>query len=94
MTFIQQAGRNKHEHICESLEIFAAEVMPEFKEREAERERRKAEELAPYIEAALARKVPMAELADADIPVFKSLGRQVSEVSESEQSIYERPAAG
>ncbi len=94
VTFIQQAGRNKHEHICESLEIFAAEVMPEFKEREAERERKKAEELAPYIEAALARKVPMAELADEDIPVFKSLGRQVSEVSESEQSIYERPAAG
>ena len=94
VTFIQQAGRNRHEHICESLEIFAAEVMPEFKEREAERERKKAEELAPYIEAALARKVPMAELADEDIPVFKSLGRQVSEVSESERSIYERPAAG
>ena len=94
VTFIQQAGMNKHEHICESLEIFAAQVMPEFKEREAERERKKAEELAPYIEAALARKVPMAELADEDIPVFKSLGRQVSEVSASEPSIYERPAAG
>ena len=94
VTFIQQAGRNKHEHICESLEIFAAEVMPEFKEREAERERRKAEELAPYIEAALARKVPMQELEDADIPVFKSLGRQVSETSANEASIYERPAAG
>ena len=94
VTFIQQAGMNRHEHICESLKIFAAEVMPEFKEREAERERRKAEELAPYIEAALARKVPMAQLADEDIPVFKSLGRQVSEVSASEPSIYERPAAG
>ena len=94
VTFIQQAGMNRHEHICESLEIFAAEVMPEFKEREAERERRKAEELAPYIEAALARKAPMAQLADEDIPVFKSLGRQVSEVSASEPSIYERPAAG
>ena len=56
VTFIQQAGRNKHEHICESLELFAAEVMPEFKAREAERERRKMEELAPYLEAAMARK--------------------------------------
>ncbi len=37
--FIQQGGRNKHEHICESLELFAAEVMPEFKAREAERGR-------------------------------------------------------
>jgi len=36
VTFIQQAGRNKHEHICESLEFFASEVMPKFKAREAD----------------------------------------------------------
>ncbi len=24
---------NKHEHICEALELFAADVMPEFKSR-------------------------------------------------------------
>ncbi|HLQ62783.1 MAG TPA: LLM class flavin-dependent oxidoreductase, partial [Candidatus Acidoferrales bacterium] len=28
--FISQSGRNRHEHICESLELFAREVMPEF----------------------------------------------------------------
>ena len=28
--FLAQAGRTKHEHICESLELFAREVMPEF----------------------------------------------------------------
>ncbi|MGH7899914.1 MAG: LLM class flavin-dependent oxidoreductase, partial [Candidatus Binatia bacterium] len=27
--FLQQAGRNQHGHICESLELFAREVMPE-----------------------------------------------------------------
>jgi alkanesulfonate monooxygenase SsuD/methylene tetrahydromethanopterin reductase-like flavin-dependent oxidoreductase (luciferase family) len=27
---LNQAGRNAHEHICESLDLFAAEVMPEF----------------------------------------------------------------
>ena len=27
---LNQAGRNTHEHICESLELFAKEVMPEF----------------------------------------------------------------
>ena len=54
--FIQQGGRNRHDHICESLELFAGEVMPEFKEREAERERAKAERLAPAIEAAMERK--------------------------------------
>jgi alkanesulfonate monooxygenase SsuD/methylene tetrahydromethanopterin reductase-like flavin-dependent oxidoreductase (luciferase family) len=28
--FLNQAGRNSHEHICEALELFATEVMPEF----------------------------------------------------------------
>lgn len=82
VTFIQQAGMNKHEHICESLELFAAEVMPEFKEREAEREAKKQEELAPYIEAALARKQTLPQLSDDEIPSFVSLGRQVAEAQE------------
>src|SRR5262245_16596136 len=47
VTFIQQAGMNQHEHICEALELFASDVMPEFKGRMAERERRKQQELAP-----------------------------------------------
>jgi alkanesulfonate monooxygenase SsuD/methylene tetrahydromethanopterin reductase-like flavin-dependent oxidoreductase (luciferase family) len=56
--FVSQAGRNRHEHICESLELFAREVMPVFHEGEAERERAKAERLAPAVEAALARREP------------------------------------
>jgi alkanesulfonate monooxygenase SsuD/methylene tetrahydromethanopterin reductase-like flavin-dependent oxidoreductase (luciferase family) len=28
--FLNQAGKNPHEHICEGLELFAREVMPEF----------------------------------------------------------------
>jgi alkanesulfonate monooxygenase SsuD/methylene tetrahydromethanopterin reductase-like flavin-dependent oxidoreductase (luciferase family) len=79
VTFIQQAGMNKHEHICESLEIFAKEVMPEFKEREEERETKKDAELAPYIEAAMARKQYMEMPADEDIPVFPALGRSIIE---------------
>ena len=79
VTFIQQAGMNKHEHICEYLELFAHEVMPEFKAREAEREAKKAEELAPYIEAALARKDFMPTPDDKDIPVFPALGRSIVE---------------
>jgi alkanesulfonate monooxygenase SsuD/methylene tetrahydromethanopterin reductase-like flavin-dependent oxidoreductase (luciferase family) len=31
--FFSQCGDRKHEHIMESLELFAREVMPEFKER-------------------------------------------------------------
>jgi hypothetical protein len=70
--FLQQAGRNAHDHICESLELFAAEVMPEFKAELAEREARKQRELAPFIAAALGRKRWMKPLADHDIPVVKA----------------------
>lgn len=70
--FMQQAGRNKHEHICQSLELFAKEVMPEFKAEVAAREARKREELAPYIEAALKRKNWMKPLEDHEIPVVQA----------------------
>ena len=93
VTFIQQAGMNKHAHICESLELFAAEVMPEFRAREAEREQRKNEELAPYIEAALARKVGMRKPADKDIPTYMALGRRITEEQQDKPSIYESPAS-
>src|SRR5271154_4680796 len=62
--FLQQAGRNRHDHICDALELFAAEVMPAFKAEAAAREARKAEELAPHIAAALKRKTWMRPLAD------------------------------
>jgi alkanesulfonate monooxygenase SsuD/methylene tetrahydromethanopterin reductase-like flavin-dependent oxidoreductase (luciferase family) len=70
--FLQQAGRNRHDHICEALELFASEVMPEFKTEAAKREARKAEELAPSIAAALKRKSWMKPLADDEIPVVKA----------------------
>ena len=79
VVFIQQGGRNRHEHICESLELFAAKVMPEFKENEAERQREKLEELAPYLEKAMERKQRMRELADDEIPDVKAYGRQITE---------------
>lgn len=70
--FLQQAGRNRHEHICEALELFSAEVMPQFKAEAAEREKRKAADLAPYVAAALKRKAWMKPLADHEIPVVKA----------------------
>jgi alkanesulfonate monooxygenase SsuD/methylene tetrahydromethanopterin reductase-like flavin-dependent oxidoreductase (luciferase family) len=79
VAFIQQGGRNKHEHICEALELFARDVMPEFKEKAEARQKRKAEELAPYIEQAFARKQKMRELADDEIPTVVALGRQVAQ---------------
>jgi alkanesulfonate monooxygenase SsuD/methylene tetrahydromethanopterin reductase-like flavin-dependent oxidoreductase (luciferase family) len=78
--FIQQGGNNRHEHICESLELFAREVMPEFKERDAARQARKMEALAPYIDAAFERKKAMPPLAEHDIPTYEAYGLTVAEV--------------
>ena len=56
--FVLQAGTNKHEDICEAIELFGKQVMPEFAERRDQSERSKAERLAPAIEAALKRRSP------------------------------------
>ena len=82
VVFLQQAGRNRHDHICQSLELFAAEVMPAFKAGVAEREAKKAAELAPYLEAAMARKRWMAPLQDHEIPVVPA-SRAKAQVNES-----------
>jgi alkanesulfonate monooxygenase SsuD/methylene tetrahydromethanopterin reductase-like flavin-dependent oxidoreductase (luciferase family) len=82
--FVMQAGRNRHEHIMESLELFATEVMPEFKERDPAHVARKQERFAPIVEAALARKVD-------DRPVLpdgysmKAIPKQMIELAGNDQ---------
>ena len=53
LIFVMQAGRNRHEHICESIELFASEVLPEFAQRADEADAQRAERFAPAIGAAL-----------------------------------------
>lgn len=67
--FLQQGGKNQHEHICESLETFNSEVYDEFAEGRENRESEKAERLAPYIEAALARRKTRPPLSDGEIDI-------------------------
>jgi alkanesulfonate monooxygenase SsuD/methylene tetrahydromethanopterin reductase-like flavin-dependent oxidoreductase (luciferase family) len=94
VSFIQQGGRNKHEHICEALELFAKEVMPEFKASEAARKKKKDEELAPFVEKALARKARMKPLKDEDIPRVVALGRQIAEQARAAGEPAPMPPAG
>ena len=54
--FCSQAGKNRHEHIMESLELFGKEVLPEFAERDPKRSSDKEQRLAPIIDAVMARK--------------------------------------
>jgi len=56
LIFVSQAGRNRHEHVCESLELFAREVMPEFAERADAHETDKLRRLHGATEQALARR--------------------------------------
>lgn len=60
--FVLQAGKNRHEHIMESIELFGREVLPEFVERDADAQRRKMQRLQPHIDAAMARKPAPAEV--------------------------------
>jgi hypothetical protein len=47
---LNQAGRNTHEDICASLDLFAREVMPEFHARDGEHQAWKKRVLAGEIE--------------------------------------------
>jgi alkanesulfonate monooxygenase SsuD/methylene tetrahydromethanopterin reductase-like flavin-dependent oxidoreductase (luciferase family) len=58
LIFVSQAGRNRHEHICESLELFGQEVLPEFAERADAADAAKAERLEQAVAAARARRPP------------------------------------
>jgi alkanesulfonate monooxygenase SsuD/methylene tetrahydromethanopterin reductase-like flavin-dependent oxidoreductase (luciferase family)/putative sterol carrier protein len=63
--FVSQAGRNQHEHICESIELFTHEVLPRFAERRAAREAEKQARLTLAIERALARRPSPRQAPDA-----------------------------
>jgi hypothetical protein len=54
--FVSQAGKNKHEDIMESLELFGTKVMPEFLERDPKLEQEKRKRLEPVLEKAMKRK--------------------------------------
>jgi len=86
--FVQQSGKNEHGHICESLQLFADQVMGDFKTRDAEHVARKQRELAPYIEAALARRKPMPPIAEEDIPHVEAFGRKGGNVGVAQASTF------
>jgi alkanesulfonate monooxygenase SsuD/methylene tetrahydromethanopterin reductase-like flavin-dependent oxidoreductase (luciferase family) len=73
--FCFQAGKNRHEHIMEALELFGREVLPEFKDRADQATRAKQVRLGPVIDEVMARKpesdhppLPSADYAYPAIP--------------------------
>jgi alkanesulfonate monooxygenase SsuD/methylene tetrahydromethanopterin reductase-like flavin-dependent oxidoreductase (luciferase family) len=71
--FVLQAGRNQHEHIMESIEIFGREVLPEFIDRDEAQVLAKQRRLAPAIEAAMKRRAEDYHPADVGDYSFPAL---------------------
>ena len=91
VVFIQQAGANRHEDICESLELFAERVLPDFKARDAEHIAKKNGRFAEATERADGRKPALTFLNEGPIvdsyPVLKrKLAEKTEETDNNEMS--------
>ena len=80
--FVSQAGNNRHEDICESLELFGREVMPEFIERDAKSTAAKAKRMEPVLEKIAAR-TPAPPSTDIDY-VMPAIPKRMADRSGSE----------
>jgi hypothetical protein len=99
LIFVMQAGRNRHEHIMESIELFGTQVLPEFVERDEAASVAKAAKWEPIIEAAFARRT-------TDHPsmppgyVMSAIPKQMVDAMDSEpaqqwlESLADKQAAG
>jgi alkanesulfonate monooxygenase SsuD/methylene tetrahydromethanopterin reductase-like flavin-dependent oxidoreductase (luciferase family) len=56
---VAQSGNNQHEHVCESLEVFAKEVLPDFAGEAQAKEAAKWDRLGEACERAVARRRPL-----------------------------------
>ena len=90
VVFIQQAGANLHEDICESLELFAERVLPDFKARDAGHVAKKNERLAEATQRAEGRKPALTFLSEVPIvdsyPVLKQKLEEKAEETNNEMS--------
>ncbi len=90
VVFIQQAGANRHEDICESLELFAERVLPDFKARDAAHVAKKNERLAEATQRAEERKPALTSLSEVPIvdsyPVLKQKLEEKAEETNNEMS--------
>jgi alkanesulfonate monooxygenase SsuD/methylene tetrahydromethanopterin reductase-like flavin-dependent oxidoreductase (luciferase family) len=84
LIFVMQAGKNQHEHICESIEMFGKEVLPEFKERDEAAVAKKMKRLQPVIDQAMARKVDDAPRMPDDY-VMKAIPKAMIDAAQNEE---------
>lgn len=65
IVWVLQSGRTSHEHAVAALELFAREVLPPFRADADIDEGRRRSQLAPAIDAALARRAPRRSVESA-----------------------------
>jgi alkanesulfonate monooxygenase SsuD/methylene tetrahydromethanopterin reductase-like flavin-dependent oxidoreductase (luciferase family) len=82
--FVMQAGKNQHEHICEAIEMFGKEVLPEFKDRDDKIVAEKQKRLEPVLEQAMARKQRLDRTVADDYSML-AIPRAMVEASKNEQ---------
>jgi hypothetical protein len=83
--FVSQAGKNRHEDIMESLELFGREVLPEFAERDEKASAEKAKRMEPIIEKVMARKVDDAPKLPSEDYAFPAMPRRMAEATGNTQ---------
>jgi alkanesulfonate monooxygenase SsuD/methylene tetrahydromethanopterin reductase-like flavin-dependent oxidoreductase (luciferase family) len=99
LIFVMQAGHNRHEDIMESIELFGAQVLPEFLERDEAASRAKAARWEPIIEAAMARRHRQEPVMPPEY-VMRAIPRQMVEAMASDparqwlEDLADKQAAG
>ena len=94
LILLQQAGKGGMDEVCESLDTFGREVIPEFIERDQIRVREKAEELEPHIAKAEAAIEPEPEFEPPVVESYEKIWKpQESNTSKSfaKRSLEEVP---
>jgi hypothetical protein len=92
---LNQAGRTSNQDICESLKLFAEEVMPEFHARQPEQDRWKADVLAGRIVLEDLDTQPYDLYAHQNEDIIRLTPEQLKQrMAEKEKMERERAAAG
>jgi alkanesulfonate monooxygenase SsuD/methylene tetrahydromethanopterin reductase-like flavin-dependent oxidoreductase (luciferase family) len=73
---LNQAGKNSHPHICESLELFAKDVMPEFHAAEPEHQAWKQQVLRGEIELEEIDTQPFRDRYGANSPLVRAVAAE------------------
>lgn len=81
--FLQQAGNNRQEDVCRSLQLFGAQILPAFKARHSQQAQRKAAELAPYIEQAMRHVQSLPVAAPPHVEAYPMLAQKLHPATNS-----------